>query len=1061
MSPPGSAASVEQQALLLLEQLRGPSARVVVLEAEGDLEPAIVERAWRGLIERHAALRSCFGTRTSVPVCEVRAPDAAEDAVLDIVEPGDPAARSRAVEHAAAIRLDATSWPLCRATLVRFRGGVVIVMAFHPATLDQPSAGIAARDLLALYHALLTDQPSALPAVPSPRESFCATEQRAMRDLWARAQAHWEPTFSAIADSLRIPVRPAEENGVPEPCSGPRQALEPGLSRRLAAVAAAHGVSLYAWLLAAVQTLQYRYAGSGDEGVATALTANCRSREARDTIGLFSNELPLYSAPKDDTAFVAFASDVQRRSGDLFRLKRFPITRALAQFGGGARASDAMAQVAFSYERAHALPRLPDLRILSCETRTPTLTSRPLGVSFVDDRSELTFRLDYDARVMTAEAAGSMSSRLHSLLESVADHADAQLGGLSLLVGGERDRILGQWGTGRMTDAPAVPVSALVEDAVARDPHAAAVVLGSATLSYAELNAQANRLAHHLRAIGAGPGVLVAICLERSLDLVVGMVAILKAGAAYVPLDPNHPVERLQTMVDDARPQLLLSRQHLNGRLPVTRGRLVLLDRDARAIAAASHRNPPPATADSLVYVIYTSGSTGRPKGVAMRHRSACNLLAWQRSRFRTAGPARTLQFASAGFDVAFQEIFSTLMTGGTLHLIPEDLRGDFDHLATIIDEQRLDRLFLPPLALREIARRLPLDRVDLRPVEVITAGERLEISTQVRRLFQVRRNWTLDNQYGPTETHVATAQRLDEHPDDWPTLPSIGRPIDNVRVRILDRRGALVPAGVPGQLCIAGICVAQGYLHDPKLSSERFLEDPFVEQAMPLYLTGDVARWAHDGTVEFLGRLDDQVKIRGYRIEPAEVASALARHVKVAHAAVTPYAGAGGDKRLVAYVVAREGQLPAPRELRSFLSGLLPDFMVPAAFVTIDRLPLTANGKLDRRALPAPSPDTATHGRFVPPAGPTQQGVAELWAELLGLERVGADDDFFELGGHSLLAAEAVARARRRFDVALPLRTLFAGPTVAQLASAIDAALSTGQVTLQIPRAHRQRLSD
>jgi amino acid adenylation domain-containing protein len=605
-------------------------------------------------------------------------------------------------------------------------------------------------------------------------------------------------------------------------------------------------------------------------------------------------------------------------------------------------------------------------------------------------------------------------------------------------------------------------VARLVQRQVAASGAAAAIEASGTQLTYAALDVAANRLAHRLRDLGVGPDITVGVCLPRSPELVIGLLAILKAGGAYVPLDPAYPLDRLQVMMEQARPRVLMSHGELVDGLPQTRGKVLLLDRDAAAIAQESEADPEPlAQGADLAYVIFTSGSTGRPKGVAMPHQGLCNLLEWQARGFGGDRPRRTLQFASPSFDVGFQDIFSTLATGGTLVVVPDELRRDFDRLASFIDDERIERLFLPPLALRELAVRLAGAPATTPDVEIIAAGEQLEITPAIRELFTSRPGWTLHNQYGPTESHVVTSHSLAGDPSGWPDLPPIGRPIPNARVYLLDGGGEPVPAGVPGELFIGGVSVARGYLNQPRLTAERFLPDPFAGGDARMYRTGDLARWGDDGTIEFLGRVDDQVKIRGFRVEPAEVVTALLRHPEVAHAAVVAEEHTPPLRRLVAYVVPASQPAPGPRELRDFLAASLPDYMVPAAFLTLDTLPMTPNGKLDRRALPpsdvSPEPVQAP----APPASETEARVAAIWAEILGFERVGLDDNFFELGGHSLLAGDVVSRCSRALGVSLAMRILFAGPTVREMSTAIEEARRRGDVETAIPRARRRRVSD
>lgn len=1061
---PCMGASVEQEGILLLEQIQdaGWGAGVVVASAEieGDLEVESLSRAWRALIMRHESLLVSFARENGHFVAERRPATEAEELTLEIVDAPDERTWREAISTLGVARLDPYAWPLCRAWLLRSGGErCLVALAFHSVVFDETSADLAVRDLLAFYAAFATGHPVELPPILGTARDFVGAEREAMRNLLEHARAYWEPRLDAVADSARIRLSS-------EPAAPPRGgstsvglAIEPGVRERLAAVSSGHGASLFLSLLAAVQVLQYRYSGAGDEGVATAVTVNARPRSLQDAIGMFSTELPFFSLPRDDVSYLDFVSDVEQRSRELFALRRFPFTEALARFGEGAGTRGVAGQVSFSYRRPVHLPSLPGAKVLARDVVPRASSPRPLTVTFVDDRSGLSARIDFDSRAIPPAAATRMAGHLGELLFDIGKRPAAALAQLKILPADERDRILDALSASDGPSPQEATAITLVEAQVARTPDATAITFNGEALSYGEVNARANRLAHHLRSLGAGPGELVGISLTRSPDMIVGLLAILKAGGAYVPLDPSYPMERLQVMVDEARPRVLLSQRQLEGRLPQTRGRLLLMDGQAESEAILGERDSDPnplADPDDLAYVIFTSGSTGRPKGVAMPHRPLRNLLEWQMRRFGDSAPRRTLQFTSVSFDVAFQEIFSTLSTGGSLVLLSDEVRRDFAQLAELVDGERIERMFLPPLALTELARRLPPAPPGAAPVEVTTAGERLEITPGVRELWQRRPGWTLDNQYGPTESHVVTAHRLEGDPGEWPQLPPIGRPIVNARIYVLDRRGAPVPVGVPGELFIGGLCLARGYLNQPKLTVERFVQDPFDGADARMYRTGDLARWREDGDIEFLGRLDDQVKIRGFRIEPEEVASALNRHSAVAQAAVV-----ADGQRLLAYLVPTGDNIPSTPELRDFAGHSLPDYMVPAAFVTLPALPITPNGKLDRRALPTPDFAAQPGSGFVDPRTSTEQGVARIWADVLGLERVGADDNFFELGGHSLLAAEVVSTASRTFDVGLPLRVLFAGPTVAQMASAIEEARRVGAAPTRIPRAPRRRIDD
>jgi amino acid adenylation domain-containing protein len=640
----------------------------------------------------------------------------------------------------------------------------------------------------------------------------------------------------------------------------------------------------------------------------------------------------------------------------------------------------------------------------------------------------------------------------------VAGNADLRLSQLQVMGAAERRRVLEEW-NGTEAGYPADLCShELFEAQVERTPDAVAAVYEGEALSYAELNARANRLAHALREHGVGPDARVAICVERGLEMLVGLLAILKAGGAYVPLDPAYPADRLRFMLEDSDPLVLLT-YGVPGELfagsPVT---VIDLAAEAASWANRPRSNPDRAglTPDHLCYVIYTSGSTGRPKGVAMPHRPLVNLVAWQEPERGRPRAAVTLQFTTISFDVSFQEIFTTLATGGRLVVASEDARHDPSAILDLVEQGAVERLSLPFSMLQLVAEQA----VERGPApsslrEVQTAGEALRITEPIRRWFGAL-GVPLHNHYGPSETHVATSFSLQGAADGWPLLPSIGGPVANTQVYVLDAHLAPVPEGVPGELYLAGVCVARGYLDRPGPTAERFVADPFSREAgARMYRTGDRVRWLPDGTLDFLGRVDHQVKIRGFRIEPGEIEAVLRRHPAVSECAVVVREDIAGEKRLVAYVV---GAVETDA-LREHLRGSLPDYMVPGAFVRLESLPLTPNGKLDRKALPAPEYEADTE-RYVAPRTPVEEVVAGIWAEVLRLERVGVHDNFFDLGGHSLLATRMASRIRAAFSVELPLRALFEGPTVAELAARVEE-MRRAEVPLLPPVVRRSPASD
>src|SRR6185369_16381181 len=558
---------------------------------------------------------------------------------------------------------------------------------------------------------------------------------------------------------------------------------------------------------------------------------------------------------------------------------------------------------------------------------------------------------------------------------------------------------------------------------------------------YAGLDTRAGRLARRLRRLGVGPDVPVGLLVERSLDMVVGMLGVLRAGAAYVPLDPAYPTQRLAFMLDDAGAPVLLTQAPLRDRLPAGTAQVLLIDGEAEDVAATGAEP----TAENLAYVIFTSGSTGRPKGVALSQGVLCNLIDWHLKA--CLGGARTLQFASLSFDVSFYEMFACWASGGTLAIVPEELRHDMSALAELLVRQRIDKAILPVVVLQQLAE-IFAGSEDLPPLrEITTAGERLQTNRAMEAMLRRLPGCEFQNQYGPSETHVATAFTLPPDPQEWPLDPPIGRPISNSTTYVLEPGLLPAPIGVPGDLYIGGACLARGYMGRPGLTAQKFVPDPFAGvSGARLYRTGDKVRLLAQGDLEFLGRFDDQVKIRGFRVELGEIEALLLSLPGVREAAVVVRedrsAGGAGERRLVAYVVG--DATGDARFLREALRERLPDYMVPSAFVALAALPLTTNGKVDRRALPAPelqSPEDT----YQAPRTPVEQVLAGIWAEVLGLERVGAADSFFELGGHSLLAARVMSRLRSAFGIEMPLRDLFAAPRLADLAAQVEVVRLSG----------------
>lgn len=622
---------------------------------------------------------------------------------------------------------------------------------------------------------------------------------------------------------------------------------------------------------------------------------------------------------------------------------------------------------------------------------------------------------------------------------------------LSCLVSADQQQLI-TWNSTQTQYPSQLCIHQLVEAQVEQTPNQVALVCDAQELTYNDLNQRANRLAHYLRSLGVGAEALIGICVERSVDMIVALLAVLKAGAGYLPLDISYPIERLQFMVENARVPILLTQSSLVSHLPVAGRTVICLDEQTIDETYPVTNLATQCTPDDLGYVIYTSGSTGKPKGVAMTQRALVNLLAWQRQQSTALDlGARTLQFTPISFDVSFQEIFSTLIAGGTLVLISDQARRNPITLLHFLKQAKIQRLFLPFVALNQLAEVAEQESIVPEHLkDVITAGEQLRITPEIVRWFRAMVKCRLHNHYGPSESHVVTAFTLNESPETWPLLPAIGKPIANTQIYLLNEELKAVPLGETGELYIAGDCLAQGYLHRPGITAERFIN---CGGDTVLYKTGDLARYLPDGNLEYLGRSDQQIKIRGFRVEPGEIETLLEQHGAVQTAVVLAQEVAPGQARLAAYVVLVDASAAngatdnLAAQLREFVAAQLPDYMVPSAYMVLDKFPLTPSGKIDRRQLPSPVWLRSQTAQYIAPGTPLETDISQLWTELLGVQDIGIHDTFCSLGGHSLMAVQLIYRIKEHFGVELDLAKFLGDSTIAALADWIDQIQTQGQL--------------
>ncbi|MGA5361274.1 amino acid adenylation domain-containing protein [Streptomyces purpurascens] len=1034
----------------------------LVFELHGRVDAAALRAAVATLLHRHPNLRAGFWQQGADQLLQVipreaelpwrevdlTGGDGQEQTPEQEQEQDKEQELARLVDEDRTRRFDPARPPLLRFTLIRLASErYCLVFLSHHLLIDGWSLPNLVQELFTLYSQRGDD--TGLPAVVPYRNylAWLASQDRgAAEEAWREALAGVEEATLLAPAGAGSTVTPPEEIA---------WELSEGVTSALTEVARGHGLTLNTLVQGVWGVLLGRALNRHD--VVFGATVSGRTPEisgVETMVGLFINTLPVRVRWDESESWSDMLARLQDEQSKLLQHQHLGL--AEIQHIAGMRELFDTTTVFENYplDTDAVQAALADVEVTGLTAHDAT--HYPLTLIAFPGKS-LRFTLGYRPDLFTPDAAETIAARLNQLFEAVAADPGRPLGQSDVLTAGERHRLLVEWSD---TAQPVPPVSLpeLLQAQAARTPEKTALVLPATVrsspqdtgltdrpdtvVSYAELNARANRLARELVRRGIGPEKIVALLLPEPGELLVAIVAVLKAGAAYLPLDPEHPAERISFLIEDAGAALVLTASTVEAKVAAAVPRMVLDHEHTRSLVGSRAGTDLsdadricPLSPHHLAYVIYTSGSTGRPKGVAMSCRGLMNLLTWQ----ATAIPigegesGRTAQFTTIGFDVSVQEILGALTSGRSLVVTAEDVRRDADELVRWLERHEINELFAPNLvvdavcaAAVEQGRRLPALR------HIAQAGEALTLTDAVRQFFheETRR---LHNHYGPTETHVVTAHHLPEHPSEWPSAAPIGAPIANTRVYVLDGGLRLVPPGAVGELYVAGTGVARGYVNRPGLTAERFVADPFGPPGSRMYRTGDLVRWTPDGELAFTGRADDQVKVRGHRIEPSEIETALSRHPDLTQTAVVAQQHKPTGKRLVAYVVPTTGTTLDTTTLRDFIRHTLPDYMIPAAFVPLDELPLLANGKLDRSALPTPTPGTTPTTRA--PRTPQEELLCNLFAQVLGLPQVGAEDNFFELGGHSLLATRLTSRIRSALGVELVVRTLFDAPTVASLA--------------------------
>jgi amino acid adenylation domain-containing protein len=1035
----------------------------------GEVDTEALRRALQELVRRHETLRTTF-TDQDGRLLQVIAPTLELPlSLVDLRDIPEAQREQRARERITAEArqpFDLTRGPLLRAALLRLTGREhVLLLCMHHIISDGWSLGVLVRELAALYSAFVQGQPSPLPALPLQYAEFASWQREWLQGEVLETQLSWWRERLDANAILELPTdRPRPTALSPH---GARQTvmMPPALTQALKSLGQREGKTLFVTLLSAFEVLLHRYTGQEDLVVGTPIAGRTRS-ELEGMIGLFINTLALRTSLSGRPSFRELMGRIHQTTVDAFAHQDLPFEQLVDALKPERRLSHSpLFQVMFILQNAPMPPlQAPGLMM---EFQQPETGTAKFDLTLIATEVPEGLRVvaEYSTDLFESGTISRLLEHYQTLLSGIAADPDQPISTLPLLPEPERRTVLADWNGASAHYPRDVCLHQFIEAQVERTPEAIALTFEGQSLTYRELDSRANQLAWHLRSLGVGPESRVGLCLERSLEMVISLLATLKAGGAYVPLDPAYPQERLGWMLEDSSPTVLLVQERLLPRLPSQRAHVVCVDSGQAGIASLPRHAPPAlSTSDNLAYIIFTSGSTGRPKGAMNEHHAVVNRLLWMQDEYELGPHDVVLQKTPFSFDVSVWEFFWPLMRGARLVLAKPGGHQDPDYLVRLISQERVTTLHFVPSMLKVFLEEPGLERCSSLE-RVVCSGEALPVELQDQCLQRLPRAG-LHNLYGPTEAAVDVTWYDCKAREALRSVP-IGRPVANTSIRILDAHLQPVPVGVSGELYIGGVQVGRGYRARPDLTAERFIPDPFSDTpGARMYRTGDVARWLPDGNIEYVGRADFQVKIRGFRIELGEIETLLAQHPAVRQVAVVAREDRPGDKRLVAYVVATPERTPATAELRSFLQSRLPEHMVPSAFVVLEQLPLSPNGKLDRRALPAPDLGGQSAGQpFEAPRTEVEQLIAGIWKEVLQVERVGLDDPFFALGGNSLLALQVHRRLKTALGTALALTQLFQYPTVRALAERLSTqdgtqdAAQTGRARAEARRALTRRM--
>jgi amino acid adenylation domain-containing protein len=1051
--------SFAQQGLWFLDQLEGEGTSYsynipYALKLEGNLNLEILEKTLKEILQRHETLRTSFNDHEGIPT-QVIAPKV--ELKLPIIDLQHLPSQDhegeiqRLATEEATTAFKLTESPLIRFKLLKISSNIyILLLTIHHIISDGWSTGILRKEICTIYTDFYQGKECSLPPLPIQYADYSAWQRETLTQEFIDQQVgYWQEKLADIPPLLELPTDYPRPPVPSQKGSIERFTISSDLTKKIKHLTQQNSATLYMTFLGAFSTLLYRYSGQSDVVIGSPLT-NRNKQEFEPLIGFFVNTIVLRTIFQENPTFNQLLNQVKQTCLEAYGHQDVPFEFLVEALKVNRDLSySPIFQVMFAMQNyPQQTWKLPDLT-LSSLTFEAGSAKFDLIFYLTEAENELYVAWEYNTDIFTSHTIKRMLSHFQVLLEEIVANPQVNVCNLPLLKEEEKKQILVDWNNNKVINFKEQCVHQLFEEQVIKTPEDIAVVFGEEKLTYQELNEKANQLANYLRKLGVKPDVLVGFCLERSLDMIVGVLGILKAGGAYVPIDLNYPSDRISYMLENSQVPILLTQSHLQESIPSFTGKKICLDINWQDINLESKNNLiNETTLDHLIYVIYTSGSTGQPKGVLLTHYSISNLVQWQIKTTTVALNVKTLQFSPISFDVSCQEIFSTLCYGGTLVLISEEQRKDFNTLPDFLEKQGVERLFIPFVGLQIFTEIANLNQ-NLLPnlKEIITAGEQLKLSASIRSFFGRLNHCTLHNQYGPSESHVVTAFTLPKNLENCSYLAPIGFPIDNTQIYILDTYLKPVPIGVIGELYIGGKVIAKGYLKRDDLTQERFIPNPFSEGK--LYKTGDLCRYLADGNIQYIGRIDNQVKIRGFRIELGEIEATLNKYEPIQETVVITTENQKKEKSIVAYYITHHQVTITPQNIKEFLKEKLPEYMIPSVFIPLEKFPLSPNGKVDRKALPKPDDyRVESSNEMVLPRNETEEKIAKIWHDILDLEKVGIHDNFFDVGGNSVLSIQTVARISKIFDITFALKDLFKMPTIAELAQRVETIIVLTQST-------------